>query len=417
MPRTLTLDEVLDLLRPGTNVFVPGMSGESLALYAALEQRPDAASGVRFLGAQFPGINRSDYVGLHPRARQRAYFMTPGLRAAMAEDRGEWLPLDYPGAWRDLTALDVDIAFAQVTPPDAQGRCSLGVSCDFQPAVWSRARQRIAHINPRMPRTAGSFVIRYADLDAVFEVDHELLCWDGGTPGAEMQAHAARVASLVRDGDTLEFGVGKLQAGILAALRNHRRLRVWSGMASTPLLGLLDADVVTGKASVNIGIALGDRPLYERCASDDRFFFRPVSETHDVRQLAAIERFCAINSAVEVDLFGQVNADCVGGRLVAGVGGLPAFVAGASLSPGGRSIIALSAMTDDRRHSRIVARLSGPALAALPRHAADYVVTEHGVAALRGLDVAARARALIAVADPSQREVLERAWHDLQRAL
>jgi acyl-CoA hydrolase len=417
MPKPLTLDQVVALLKPGMSVFVPGMSGESLPLYAALQQHREAADGVRFLGALFPGINRSDYIGLHANARQRGYFMTPGLRSAMGDGRGELLPLDYPGAWRDLALLDVDIAFAQVSPPDAQGLCSLGVSCDFHPAVWSRARMRIAHINPRMPRTRGSFQVRHAELDAVLEDEHELLTWDGGAPNAAMMEHAARVASLVRDGDTLEFGVGKLQAGILASLKGHRDLRVWSGMASTPLLLLLDAGVIAGRGAVNIGVALGDRAFYERAAADETFHFRPVSETHDVRQLAAIENFCAINSAVEVDLFGQVNADCVGGKLAAGVGGLPAFVAGAALSPGGRSIIALPASTDDGKHSRIVPRLSGPALTALPRNVADYVVTEHGIAALRGLDVAARARAMIAIAAPAQREALEAAWLELQRRL
>lgn len=419
MPEKLSLDQVLERLAPGMTVFVPGMSGESLALYEALRQKPEAAAGLCFVGAHFPGINRSDYLGLHPSARQRAYFMTPSLRAGMADGRAQLVATDYPTAYRDLAALapQIDIAFVQVSPPDANGDCSLGLSCDFQPAVWAAARQRIAHINPQMPRTRGSFSIRYADLDAVFEAAQDVLTYDGGTPGEAMRAHGARVASLVRDGDTLEFGVGKLQAGILGALADHRRLRVWSGMASTPVLDLLDRGVVSGKASITIGVALGDRALYERAASDDCFHFRPVSETHDVRRMAALPNFVAINSAVEVDLFGQVNADSVNGRLVAGVGGLPAFVAGASLSEGGRSIIALPAATDDGRHSRIVARLSGSGLVALPRHTADLVVTEHGIADLRGLDVHARARALIDIAAPAMRESLASAWDSVARGL
>jgi acyl-CoA hydrolase len=152
MTQRLDLEQVLDRFQPGMTVFVPGMSGESLALYEALRARPDAARGVRFVGAHFPGINRSDYLGLHPEARQRGYFMLPAFRKAGA--RAELLPIDYPGAFRDLANLaPVDIAFAQVSPPDEQGMCSLGVCCDFQPAVWARARQRIAHNKPRMPRT------------------------------------------------------------------------------------------------------------------------------------------------------------------------------------------------------------------------------------------------------------------------
>lgn len=392
MIATLTPDTLRREFRPGMTVFLPGMSGESLALYEWLRAHPDAAEGVTFVGAHFPGINRGDYLGLHPKAHQRAYFMTPALRAGLAEGRAELLPLDYPGVYRDLESREIDLVIVQLSLPDANGICSLGPSCDFQPAVWARAKRRIAHLNPRLPRTRATFEIRYADLDAVFEQDHALVHYDAGTPTPAMDAHAQLVANLVRNGDTLEFGVGKLQAGILAALAHHQDLRVWSGMASTPVLGLLDRGVIAGREAVQIGVALGDDALYARAAQDDTFLFRPVSEAHDVRRIAGIPNFCAINSAVEVDLFGQLNADSVGGKLVAGVGGLPAFVAGAARSPGGRSIVALPAMTDNGKHSRIVPRLSTPGLVALPRHSADYVVTEHGVAALRGLSLAQRAR-------------------------
>ena len=418
MPRLLSLSEILGELKPGMNVFVPGMSGESLALFDALKQQPHAADGVRFLGAHFPGINRSDYLGLSLSARQRAYFMGSGLRPGLADGRAELVPLDYPGIYRELSAMDdIDIAFAQVSPPDAQGLCSLGVACDFQPAVWARARRRIAHINPRVPRTRGSFQIAYADLDAVFENDSDVLVYDGGTPNEAMREHAQRVASLVRDGDTLEFGVGKLQAGILSALTAHRNLKVWSGMVSSPVLPLLDSGTIAGRDAIQVGVALGDTALYERCACDEAFYFRPVSDTHDVRQIAAIDKFCAINSAVEVDLFGQVNADSLNGKLLAGVGGLPAFAAGALLSKGGRSIIALPAATDDGRFTRIVAQLGAPGVNALPRSAADYVVTEHGIASLRGLSVHQRARAMIEIAAPAFRETLAASWAEIAKRL
>lgn len=418
MPSIRSLAEVVAELRPGMNVFVPGMSGESLALVEALKAAPEAANGVCFLGVTFPGINRSDYLGLHPAARQRGYFMQPGLRPGLADGRAALVPLDYPGIYRELAAReDVDIAFAQLSPPDENGMCSFGVACDFQPAVWQRAKRRIAHINPRMPRTRGSFQVRYADLDLVFEHDGALLVYDGGAPNEAMRAHAQLVASLVRDGDTLEFGVGKLQAGILSALRNHRDLKVWSGMVSSPVLELLDSGAITGAQAINVGVALGDATLYERCARDEAFYFRPVSETHDVPRIAAIPNYCAINSGVEVDLFGQVNADSLNGKLLAGVGGLPAFATGALLSPGGRSIVALPSSTDDGRFSRVVAKLGEPGVCALPRHAADYVVTEHGIAALRGLSVHERAAALIAVAAPAFRDNLSAAWSEIAKRL
>lgn len=418
MPTSCNLDQVLGDLRPGMTVFIPGMSGESLSLYEALQARPEAAAGIRFIGVTFPGINRSDYLGLHPAARQCAYFMQPGLRAGFADGRAELLPLDHPGIYRDLSERhDIDIAFMQVSPPDRGGLCNLGISCDFQPAVWQRAKRRIAHVNPLMPRTQGSFSVRYDDFDAAFELPQGILNYDGGLPSGSMHAHAKRVADLVRDDDTLEFGVGKLQAAILAALTGHRGLKVWSGMVSSPILPLLQAGVISGRHSINLGVALGDAELYQRASEDDAFYFRPVAETHDVSRIATIPNFCAINSAVEVDLLGQVNADSLNGKLLAGVGGLPAFAAGALLSPGGRSIIALPAATDDGRHSRVVAQLGAPGMTALPRHAADYIVTEHGVAALRGLSLHARAAALIGIAAPQFRDSLAAAWSGIAQRL
>jgi acyl-CoA hydrolase len=414
LPKLSTPDQVVDLLRPGMTVYLPGLSGESQTFLAALLRRPEAAAGVCFTGVHFPGINRSNYLGLHPQARQRAYFMQPALRAGFAEGRSELLPLDYPGIFRDLSALgNIDIALAQVAPPARDGRCSLGPSWDFHCAVWPRAKIRIGHINPSFPRTRGSQPLDRASFDTLFEADEPMLGYDSGEPDEAMTAHAAHVAGLVRDGDTLEFGVGKLQAAILRALRNHRRLRIYSGMVSAPVADLLDHGAIEGEAAIQAGVALGDAAFYQRIGADASFYFRPVSETHDVRRIGAIDNFCAINSAIEVDLFGQVNADSLNGRLVAGVGGMPAFVGGARMAAGGRSIIALPSTADGGAVSRIVATLGAGSLAALPRHEADYIVTEFGVAQLRGLSLHQRAQALIGVAAPQFRDSLAGAWQQI----
>ena len=418
MSRKLDVTEVVAGLEPGMTVFVPGLAGESLALYEALKAAPDRAAGVTFTGVHFPGINRSDYLGLHPQARQRAYVMTPGLRPGLIDGRAELAMLDYAGIYRDLAAraASVDLVIAQVSPPDAEGRCSFGPGADFHPAVWSLARRRILHVNPNVPRTRGAFSVRLAGADGHFEAATPLVHYDAGVPSAAIERHAALVASLVRDGDTLEFGVGKLPGAILAALSDHRGLRIWSGLVTDAVSKLVDAGAVAPRGAIDAGVALGDAAYYARLDGDDSYYFRPVSQTHDVRRIAAIDNFCAINSAVEVDLFGQVNADSLNGKLLAGVGGLPAFVAGAQLAKGGRSIVALPAATDDGRHSRIVSRFSN-GLVALPRHTADYVVTEHGIAELRGRDLRGRAEALIAVAAPAFRDTLAAEWDAILRRL
>ena len=148
--------EVVSRLRPGMTVFVPGVSGESLPFYEELLRDPERAAGVTFVGVHFPGINRTDYLALHPTTRQRAYFMSPAIRAALEDGRVDLMPLDYPGIVRDLEQnVSVDVAVAQVSPPDERGFCSLGASYDFLPSVWHQARVRVAHVNPRLPRTRG----------------------------------------------------------------------------------------------------------------------------------------------------------------------------------------------------------------------------------------------------------------------
>ncbi len=418
MSKKFDVAEIVAGLAPGMTVFVPGLAGESLAFFEALKAAPDKAAGVRFVGLHFPGINRSDYLGLHERARQRAYVMTPGLRPGLADGRAELATLDYPGIYRDLAARadEVDLVIAQVSPPDASDMCSFGPSSDFHPAVWAKAKRRILHINPNVPRTRGSFSVKLAEVDGYFEADSALVHYDAGSSNPAIEQHASLVASLVRDGDSLEFGVGKLPGAILAALANHRGLRIWSGMVTDAVSKLVDAGAIAAKGAIDAGVALGDAAYYARLERDDSYFFRPVSETHDIRRCAAIDNFCAINSAVEVDLFGQVNADSLNGKLMAGVGGLPAFVAGAQLSNGGRSIVALPAATDDGRFTRIVSRFNN-GLVALPRHAADYVVTEHGIAELRGRDLRGRAEALIAVAAPAFRAQLAAEWDEILRKL
>jgi acyl-CoA hydrolase len=410
--------EVVSRLRPGMTVFIPGVSGESLPFHEALLRDPERAAGVTFVGVHFPGINRTGYLALHPTTRQRAYFMSPAIRAALSDGRVDLMPLDYPGIVRDLEQnVSVDIAVAQVSPPDERGFCSLGASYDFLPSVWQRTRVRVAHVNPRLPRTRGSYAIRVDDCHLAFECEADIPTLAVEPPDDESARHAKLVATLVADGDTLQFGVGRLQTAILASLTNHRRLSLYSGMVSAAVTGLIDAGVIEGERAIEAGVALGDASFYERVGRDDTFYFRPVHETHDIRRIATIPDFCAINSAVSVDLFGQVNAECVAGRLIAGAGGLPAFAAAARLAPRGRSIIVLPATADRGRTSRIICANGADSLTTLPRHEADIVVTEYGIATLSSRSVHDRARALIGVAAPQFRESLEAEWHRMSALL
>jgi acyl-CoA hydrolase len=393
---------------------VPGHSGELTRLFSELAERPESASGVTFVGVQFPSIGSGDYLGLHPESRQISFFMSPSIRAGLRQGRAELLSLDYPGIYRYLASSPpFDVAYAQLSPPDPDGMCGVGLCIDFLPAVWAKARRRVAQVNPRMPRTASSFRVRLQEVDAWIEADSPLVTYRSAPPSALDGKIAHNVAGLVRDDDTLQFGIGSVPAAIAGGLQSHRRLKIHSGLVSEPLHRLCEQEVLDPDVPIVTGVALGTEGFYDFVANSRRFVFRDVGYTHDSAVIGSIERFVAINSAVQVDLLGQVNSESVNGLIHAGAGGLPAFACGAQQSRGGRSLICL-ASTAKQGVSRIVPRLDERSLCTLPRYLADAFVTEHGVAEVRGLSPDARARRLIDIAAPAHRAALAAAWEALR---
>lgn len=414
MPRQLDASNIFDYLRPGMEIYTPGCAGHSLLFESWLRDSPARCAQLRFTGVHIPTVNRFDFAGLDPHTRQRTIFLSSDLRASWLAGRVDYLPMSYSGTWQWLVeTVRFDVALVQVAPPDERGECSLGVACDFTPAVWPRATKVLAHVNPRMPRTRGPS-IPWSRIDAAVEHDGPLLQVPDPDPDPVMDQVAARIADLIADGSTLQLGLGRLQSAVLRTLHDHRDLRVHSGMISDGLLGLADAGALADEPdAVVAGVALGTEALY--AVVGERVHFRDVSHTHDHGVLRAIPRMTAINSALSVDLLGQVNGEYLGGRQLSGVGGLPDFLRGARQSPGGRGIIALPATTP-RGESRIVPMLpAGPV--SLSRIDADCVVSEHGVADLRHFGVHERAGAIIAIADPAHRESLERAWRELAKQL
>lgn len=400
-----------DGFAPGMRVFTPTLSNESALLSQQLRDDPGRARGVDFCGIQFPGIDTFDYLSLHPDARQTTCFMGPSVRAAMAQGRARLLPHDYQGMARALQSPPgVDVAVAQLSAPDAGGWCSPGMSCDFLPLVWRQARRRVAHINPQMPRLPSSFRVHVSELDARAESEQPLLNFRDPQAGETEQRIGAHVANLVRDGDTLQFGIGSVPLALAGALTAHRRLRFHGGLVSSALQTLWDAGALDPDARVTTGVVLGGAPFRDFVARLPQLWLAPVTETHHLPTLAAIERLVAINSAVEVDLFGQVNAERASGALQAGAGGLPAFAQGALASAGGKLLICLAATARKGSVSRIVPVLGAGSVCTLPRYMADTVVTEHGAAEIRGLDLEQRAQALITIAAPEHRSDLGNAW-------
>ena len=408
-------------LAPGARVFVPTLSGESALWAEALAAEPERAAGVTFCGVQFPGIDRMDYLALHPQARVEAHFMSPTLRAEQSAGRVDLMALDYLGITRHLLqGQPPDLAVAQLTPPDADGWCSPGLTCDFLPLVWPRARRRVAHLNPRLPRIRSSWRVHVSELDAVEQADRPLLTWAEPAPGTTEARIGSHVAGLVRDGDTLQFGIGSVPVALAGALQQHRRLRIHGGLVSRSLQALWQAGALDRDARISTGVVLGDAALHGFVGELPSLWLTDVTQTHGpaaIAALAASTRFVAINAAVEVDLFGQVNAERAAGVLQAGAGGLPAFAQAALAAPGGRLLICLAASARQGTLPRIVPALDARGLCTLPRALADAVVTEHGVAELRTLSVEARAQALIGIAAPEHRAALAASWADIRRTL
>ena len=356
------------------------------------------------------GVPVRAFCGLtvNPRLRTLALTSYGALGQLRATDPLDVVPAHYSVLPRLFAEglLPTDVGLVQVAPADADGRCSLGIGADYAADAVPHTRVLLAEVNHRMPRTAGTPGIPRERFAAVIETDRPLTPVPDRAPDAVDAAIAGHVAGLVEDGDTVQIGVGALPTAILAGLAGHRDLGFHAGMLTDGVLRLAEQGVLTGaRKEIDTGLlvtgtVIGSADLYAR-VPDLPMVVRPASYTHDPGVLARLRRLVAINSALEVDLAGQVGAESVGGRRLGAIGGQADF-SGAAARTGARSIIVLRATAGGR--STIVRTLSGPVTTA--RGDVDTVVTEHGVAHLRGCPESDRARRLRAVAAPEHREGL-----------
>jgi acyl-CoA hydrolase len=310
--------------------------------------------------------------------------------------------------------LAIDIVLLQVTGPDANGRYSAGLGIEHLAVATPRARLVVAQLNPELPWIEGDTIVEAEAIDLLVPAAQPPLELPVRPVSAVDRAIADHVARLIPDRATIEFGLGAIPAAVAGALGGKRGLGVHSGAIGDGIAGLIEAGIVDNKhKEIDIGITvgtmlMGTRRLYRFADRNPALRLRATSYTHDAVVLGNFRRFVAVNGALEVDLTGQVNAETAGGRHIGTVGGQMDFVRAANRSPEGRSIIALQSTNRDRSRSRIVARL-GDGVVTTPRAEADLVVTEHGIAELRGRTLAERARALIAIADPVFRAELAKA--------
>ncbi|WP_253634534.1 acetyl-CoA hydrolase/transferase family protein [Burkholderia multivorans] len=307
-------------------------------------------------------------------------------------------------------ALRIDVVMLQVSPPDEHGRYSLGLAREYLVEALKHARAIVAEVRPDVPWTYGGPFLRAADIDLLVTSDTPFPDAAETTPGPVEQAIGQHVASLVEDGATLQTGIGAIPDAVMAALHDKRDLGVHTGSIGDGIAALCEAGVVTNArktidAGITVGgVIIGSARVRRFAHRNPALELRGTEYTHNPHVLRRIERFTAINSAVEVDLTGQVNAEVVGGTYVGAVGGVGDFLRAAQASRGGVPIVALPSTAG--AHSRIVTKLSGPVT--VPRSDACVIVTEYGIADLRGLSLAQRVPKMIAIAHPDHRERLAR---------
>ena len=414
--RLVDAAEAVSAVRSGQRVFIHSVAAAPQHLIAALTARAPELRGVELVHLHTEGPAPYADPALHASFHTNALFVGANVRAAVAAGEADYTPVflsEVPALFR-RRILPLDFAFIQVSPPDRHGFCSLGVSVDVARAATEVAPVVVAEINPRMPRTHGDGLLHVRDIQLAVEVDYPIAEHAPGSMTESERAIGRQVAGLVEDGATLQMGIGSVPDAVLAALGGHRELGVHTEMFSDGVIELVERGVITGSrkrshpGKLVAAFLLGSRRLYDFVDDNPQVVMLGVDYVNDTATIRRNPRVTAINSAIEIDLTGQVVADSIGTRQYSGVGGQMDFIRGAALSQDGRPIIALPSTTR-AGESRLVPLIKPGAGVVTTRAHVQYVVTEHGVANLYGRSLRQRARALIGIAHPDHRDALERA--------
>lgn len=419
MTRYVTAQEALGLVRSGMRVFVQTAAAAPQQLIAALVERAPDLRGVEIVHMHTEGSAAYAEPKYQDSFHASVMFVGQNLREAVNAGRADYIPVflsEVPRLFRQKI-LPLDVALLHVSPPDRHGYCSLGISVDVARAASDTARILIAQVNPNMPRTHGDGLIHVSRLTAMVECNDPIMEHHPSPLTDTERAIGRHVAGLVEDGATLQMGIGAIPDAVLASLGSHRRLGIHTEMFSDGIIDLVEKGIITGEAKkihpgeIVAGFAVGSRRLYDFMDDNPVIRMLDIAYVNDTAVIRRNPQVTAINSALEVDLTGQICADTLGAKQYSGVGGQMDFIRGAALSDHGRPIIALPSVTS-RGESRIVGMLKPGAGVTTTRAHVHYVVTEFGVAMLYGRSLRQRAQALIDLAHPSHRESLSKTAHE-----
>jgi len=407
-------EEAVKRIRPGQRVFIGTGCAQPQVLVRALTARAKELADVEVVHLLTLGEAPYATKELTRCFRVNSFFIAENVREVIQEGLGDYTPImlsDIPRLF-ETGRLPLDAALVQVTPPDAHGLCSLGVSVDIVKSAIENASLVIAEVNPQMPRTLGDSFISAQDLDLLVPVDEPILEVAMPEPDETTRQIGEYVAGLVEDGSTVELGIGRIPHALAGFLRGKKDLGIHTEMFTDALMDLVESGAVTGarktldRGQIVASFCMGTHRLYDYIDGNPLFSFRPTRYVNDPHRISQQYRMIAVNVALEVDLTGQVCADSLGTRFFSGIGGQLDFTRGAARAHEGRAIIALPSTARGGEVSRIVAQLSPGAGVVTTRGDVHYIATEHGVAYLHGKSVEERSLALISIAHPKFRERL-----------
>ncbi|WP_299111286.1 acetyl-CoA hydrolase/transferase C-terminal domain-containing protein [uncultured Winogradskyella sp.] len=420
MYKTVSAEAAVEIIKSKDKIYIQAAAAAPQSLIKAMSARHEELRNVEICQLHTEGEAPYADVKLKDSFHVNSFFIGKNVRHTLKAGNGSYTPVflsEVPRLFKE-NIINLDVVLIHVSVPDQHGYCSLGVSVEATLAAIDNATTVIAQINKKMPRTHGAGIIHYTEIDYFVECDDEIPTMEMSVPSEIESKIGDYVASLIEDRSTLQMGIGSIPNAVLTRLTNHKDLGLHTEMFSDGVIDLILSDVINGNyKKINRGRALttfliGSKRLYDYVDDNPFVEMRASNYTNNTSYIKQNPRMVAINSAIEIDVTGQVCADSIGSSMYSGVGGQMDFIRGASLSQGGKAIIALPSVTR-KGISRIVPVLKTGAGVVTTRAHVHYVVTEYGIANLFGKTIKERVKALVEIAHPDHREAINKAYFEM----
>lgn len=420
MSKYVTAAEAVKVVKNGDRVYLQAAAAAPTVLANALTDRASELRDVEVCHLHVEGEARYANPELSDSFHVNSFFIGANVRHTLKAGNGSYTPVflsELPLLFRK-NVLPLDVAFIHVSPPDRHGYCSLGVSVEATVAAIENAKIVIAQVNPQMPRTFGDGILHVSEIDYLVDVNEPIYGHEPEPFTQEEEKIGGYIASLISDRSTLQMGIGSIPNAALSKLKNHKDLGLHTEMFSDGVIDLIENDVIncnykgTLRGRALATFLIGSKRLYDFVNDNPFIEMKESSMVNDTARIRKNPNMVAINSAIEVDVTGQVCADSIGSTMYSGVGGQMDFIRGASLSPGGKAIIALPSVTK-RGESRIVPYLKQGAGVVTTRAHVHYIITENGIADLYGKTLKQRVAELVKIAHPNHQEAVERSYYEM----